>query len=269
MIGAPVFSQWSGIKLATMIRGNDFDISIFTPRKRTILEDALRQSSLIFTVSSDKADKIKKWTGHKEVHFIPNGIDHTEWHPTSSEFTFAETWKKGKDKTTLGVFGQLKAKKGLDFFLGALRKTGLMEKTHLLLVGEVDEEPKEELDQLACEYTLLPFHDRYELMKYYLCCDAVVIPSFYDGMPNVLLESGALGIPVIASAVDGMADVIRHEEDGLLFAPGNEDNCRKALYQFFAMSAEDHRLLGQKLKNKIENQYSHTHETDAYQKLLT
>lgn len=270
MIGAPVFSQWAGVKLVTLIRGNDLDISIFTPRKRGMLEDALRQSSLIFTVSSDKAEKIRKWLGHTEVHYIPNGIEVNEWQPTSSELEFARDWKKerGESQLTLGIFGQLKAKKGLDFLMEALKRTSLVDKTHLLLVGDVEEHLTEELEQMTCSYTVLPFHDRYELMKYYLCCDALVIPSFYDGMPNVLLEAGALGIPVIASNVDGMADVIAHQEDGLLFEPGNEDSCRKVLYQFFSMSGEDRQLFGQRLKTKIATEYSQTNETHAYKNHL-
>ncbi|GAA0189483.1 hypothetical protein GCM10009122_49810 [Fulvivirga kasyanovii] len=271
MIGAPVFSQWAGVKLVTLIRGNDLDISIFTPRKRGMLEDALRQSSYVFTVSSDKAEKIRKWIGHEEVHYIPNGIDTGEWQPTSGEFEFAREWKKerGEGQLTLGIFGQLKAKKGLDFFLEALKRTSLVEKAHLLLVGDVEEHLEEDLGQMNCSYTILPFHDRYELMKYYLCCDALVIPSFYDGMPNVLLEAGALGIPVVASAVDGMADVIEHEEDGLLFEPANEDSCRKALYSFFSMPAEERQALGQQLKVKIETHYTQTYETNAYKNHLT
>ncbi|MBL6449397.1 glycosyltransferase [Fulvivirga sp. 29W222] len=271
MIGAPVFSQWAGVKLVTLIRGNDLDISIFTPRKRGILEDALRQSSLIFTVSSDKADKIRKWIGHEGVHYVANGIDTMLWQPTSGELEFAKEWKRqqGEEQLTLGIFGQLKAKKGLDFFLEALKRTSLVEKTHLLLVGDVEEHLEEELEQMRCTYTVLPFHDRYELMKYYLCCNALVIPSFYDGMPNVLLEAGALGVPVISSAVDGMADVIAHEEDGLLFEPADEDSCRETLYQFFSMTGEEQLMLGQHLKTKIETQYSHTHETLAYKKYLS
>ncbi|MDW7694500.1 glycosyltransferase family 4 protein [Flammeovirgaceae bacterium SG7u.111] len=270
MIGAPVFSKWSGTALVTLIRGNDLDNSIFTPRKRSVLEDALRQSEFVFTVSSDKAEKVRKWLGHEAVHYIPNGIDKKEWIPTASETDFAQTWKETNSagKLTLGLFGQLKDKKGLDFFLEALRRTSLAEKAHLLLIGEIEEYLMDELEQMACTFTLLPFHDRYELMKYYLCCDALVIPSFYDGMPNVLLEAGALGKNIIASEVDGMADILEHGNDGLLFAPGNEDECRKVLYQYFAMPEEERNLLGERLKSKIENQYSQEHEIEAYKKFL-
>ncbi|MEL7006414.1 MAG: glycosyltransferase, partial [Bacteroidota bacterium] len=90
-------------------------------------------------------------------------------------------------------------------------------------------------------------------------------PSFYDGMPNVMLEAGALGIPIIASNVDGMADVIEHEKEGLLFRAGDEDDCRKVLYQLVELG-EEIKALGEALKRKITNQYTKDHEIEAYTK---
>ena len=270
MTGAPIYSQWLSVPLATMIRGNDLDNGIFTPRKRDILRDALLQSKTICTVSSDKAWKIEQWTKHGNVHYVANGIDMQKWQPAVSEVTFATAWKQkyANNKLVLGLFGQLKAKKGVDFFLHSLRKTSHTKDTHLLLVGELDEQIETLLEETGCTYTLMPFHDRYELLKYYLCCDAIVIPSYYDGMPNVLLEAGALAIPVLASQVDGMADVITSGENGLLFFAGDDDSCRQAIYKLFDNTAEQRKALGQRLQSTIANQYTLNHEINAYQKLL-
>ncbi|MBL3657256.1 glycosyltransferase family 4 protein [Fulvivirga sediminis] len=271
MTGAPVFSKWLDTRLVTLIRGNDLDAGIFTPRKRGILEDALRQSELVCTVSSDKADKISKWLSHPNAKFVANGIDMNEWLPTHSERQFAADWRAQNvsgDKTVLGIFGQLKAKKGLDFFLDSLKRTSWRDTAHLLLIGETEEHLIDLLESAELTYSILPFHDRYELMKYYLCCDAMVIPSFYDGMPNVLLEAGALGIPVLGSRVDGMADVITNHQDGFLFEPGNEDDCKKTLYQFFNLTRERQKELGANLKRTIETQYTIDHEIDNYKKHL-
>ena len=270
MIGAPVFSQWLGVKLITLIRGNDLDAGIFTPRKRGILQDVLEASSQICAVSTDKVFKIQKWLKVDNVHFVPNSINLGEWRATDSELKFAVDWKASNSngKTVLGLFGQLKAKKGLDFFLEALRRTSWVENTHLLLIGETEEHLSDLLEQVGWSYTILPFHDRYELMKYYLCCDAMVIPSYYDGMPNVLLEAGALGVPVIASNVDGMADVVSNGADGLLFEAGNDDACKKALYQFFSMNKEERTEMGEKLKNTINTKYTLEDEINAYKNLM-
>lgn len=52
--------------------------------------------------------------------------------------------------------------------------------------------------------------------------DVSVLPSFFEGMGRVLLESMAMGIPVIGSCVGGIPDIIRHGKDGFLVPPGDE-----------------------------------------------
>jgi len=53
--------------------------------------------------------------------------------------------------------------------------------------------------------------------------DLFVLPSLWEGLPNVLLEAMAMGIPCAASAVDGVCEVIRDGQNGFLFAPGNPE----------------------------------------------
>ena len=269
MIAAPIYARWLNTPLITFLRGNDFDTSIFTPRKRDTLQYALEESSIIFTVTDQKSERIKQLVSNANLHYVPNGIVLEDWEISSSEAEFAASWKKesAAGKKVLGIIGQLKPKKGVRFFMEALAKTSIAEEVHLLLIGEMEERLLAELEQLGLSYSHLQFQDRYELIKFYACCDAVVIPSFYEGMPNVMLEAGALGIPIIASDVDGMADVIEHGVDGLLFSAGDQDACRKQLYQFMAMDLEA-RKLGDALKEKISNQYTSNHETERYKNSL-
>ena len=267
MIGAPIFKKWLDIELITFLRGNDFDTSIFTPRKRETLEYALKESKIVFSVSREKAWKVNQWLSEVEVHFVPNGIAISDWEPAPGELDFAQQWKQERSgKLTLGFMGQLKAKKGIDFFLEAFSKTNLKEQFHFLFIGDIDPDLLEVLTQDEIHFTHLAFLDRYELMKHYLCCDAVMIPSFYEGMPNVMLEAGALGIPVIASAVDGMKDLLEHNKDGLLFQAGDLDACRRVLYDFAAHESREE--LGKALQQKIRNQYTSEHETEEYIKHL-
>jgi glycogen synthase len=270
MLAAPVFSTWLSVPLLTMVRGNDFDSAIFTPRKRDMMRDALLASRIVTAVSKDKTDKIRKLYPAVNVHYVPNGIDTAQWKPSPSEVSFAEHWKRENctDKICIGLFGQLKAKKGVHFLLDSLAYSDLNKRLHFLLIGEITDETQQWLTSHEFSYTSLSFLDRYELLKYYRCCDAVAIPSFYDGMPNVLLEAGALGVPVIAADVDGMKDVLRHKQSGLLFRPGDASSCRKAFYDFVTLSQADRDGLGAQLKQSIEAEYDVQLETKRYDQLF-
>lgn len=272
VIAAPVFSKWLNVPLITMIRGNDFDNAIFNPRKRSIINDLIDQSSFIFTVSSEKAEKVKKIWLDSKVYFTPNGISLKDWNPTPSEITFRNQWKEKHIETgrkCIGLFGDLKEKKGAIFLFESLSKTQIIHKYQFLLIGYIDDELSAYLEENQIKHINISFQDRYQLLKYYLCLDGLAIPSFYDGMPNVMLEAGALGIPVIASNVDGMKDVIDHQIDGLLFHPGDFDDCRKAFYEFDSLAESGIKEMGNNLQKKIRTKYTVENEINTYQKYLS
>ncbi len=52
--------------------------------------------------------------------------------------------------------------------------------------------------------------------------DVLVLPSLWEGMPNIVLEAMASGLPVVVSRVEGTDELIRDRESGLLVAPGSE-----------------------------------------------
>lgn len=270
ILAAPVFSKWMEIPLITLIRGNDFDLNIFSHKKRELLLYALENSSQICSVSSEKATKIRKLVPNKNVHFITNGIDLSNWKLYDSENRIKAKWLKNSDlknKRLIGIFGHLKQKKGIELFIRAIQKSNYSEKIHLLLVGEIEEKNIELLNELEIKYTLLQFLDRYELLPFYAASDVVAIPSHYEGMPNVLLEAGSLARTFIASKVDGMDDVLE-DENSFLFQVGNLEQCTKAIRRFMKTNNDELVEKGQKIAEEIKKKYTHSIETNQYIDLL-
>jgi glycosyltransferase involved in cell wall biosynthesis len=72
--------------------------------------------------------------------------------------------------------------------------------------------------------------------------DAVVIPSLWEGLPLVALESLAAGTPVVATAVRGLRELLVHEQTALLTPPGDEQALADALGRLLADSALGERL---------------------------
>ncbi|HVG22803.1 MAG TPA: glycosyltransferase family 4 protein [Thermoanaerobaculia bacterium] len=228
LLCGPAFAAWLQLPLVTLIRGNELDAGLFDARRRPILDDALRRSAAVCTVTTAQAEKIAALYPEVATHVIANGIDFDLWQPTDADRAKAAAFRARTDRRLLGMVGHLKRKKGITFFAGALRS--FAEAFHLLLVGELEE-------TVDVEHTLLPPTGRLELIPYYLACDLIVLPSHYDGFPNVLIEAAALGRPLLASATGGMRDLLTDGEDAFLFAPGDAHSCREAIAR--AADADD------------------------------
>ena len=281
MFSAPIFSAWLEIPLVTLIRGNDFDSGIFTPRKQKFLEDCLKKSAMVCCVSKDKVFKINKLYKEVSVCYIPNGINLSEWQSLALDEKNAKNWRNthiSPLKKVIGIFGHLKDKKGVLFFLQELQKSGLQDMFHLLIVGEIGAEVQDFLQENQKEseknqvdglqYSHYPFMETFELLSHYLACDIVAIPSFYDGLPNVLLEVGALGVPLIASNAAGMADVLAHNENALLFEPANSSSCREMLILLAQMDKNTLQNMGKNLQKHISENLTHEQEMQRYKKMF-
>jgi len=93
-----------------------------------------------------------------------------------------------------------------------------------------------------------------------------VLPSVSEGSPNVILEAMALGVPVIATEVGGIPDLIKHGETGFLTQPGNVGE----IAYYARKLADDERLRNQLGKNclRVVQQYSWDHIMPLYENEL-
>jgi glycogen(starch) synthase len=250
IMAAPVFAAWLGVPLITLIRGNDFDAAVFSTRRRPVLDEALARSALVCAVAQDKVDKIAALHPGVRVRRIPNGIDLSGWELAPSDRERARAWRAATladGQRVLGLFGQLKAKKGGVFLLDALLRSGVADAFHVLLAGWMEPEMEAWLAEHEGRLTVtaLPFLDRFELLPWYAACDWLAIPSFYDGLPNVLVEAAALGVPMVAARAGGMVDVLDDGHTALLFDPGDEARCAWALQRAARLDEPQRRRMGE------------------------
>ena len=272
MLAGPAFSAWLDVPLLTLIRGNDFDAAVFSPKKSDVLFNALRASERVCAVTRDHAIRIRALEPSTAVDWIPNGVDAESWRLQPHDREAALRWREQNvmpGRRVLGMFGQLKQKKGALFFLDVLERSGRSGSIHLLLVGDLDAPLLAALDERrqSLAFTVLPFRDRLDLLPLYAACDAIAVPSFYDGLPNVVLEAAALGIPLIASNAGGMPDVL--DTDGsILFQSGDEHDCRRAIETFVRSADEQLRTLGQRCQQRILQNFTVDREADRYLEAL-
>lgn len=273
LLTGPVFAAWLGLPLVTLFRGNDFDAAIFSPKRYDVVHRAIDAARHVCVVTREKQRKIQALHPASDTHWIPNGIDLESWSASASDHRRATDWRASAvapQKRTLGLFGQIKLKKGGLFFLDTLLRSGFADRFHILFVGELGEEILTWLEANGggIDHTILPFIDRFDLIPFYLASDMIVIPSFYDGMPNVLLEGAALGRPMLASTAGGMGDLLEPDRHGYLFAPGDADGLVTALSRAALASDQDLQSLGESCRALIAAGLDHHSEARAYRDLF-
>lgn len=105
-----------------------------------------------------------------------------------------------------------------------------------------------------------------DVASFYGAIDLHLFMSFSEGMPRAVLESMACGLPVVATAVTGVVEVVKHEETGLLIPPHDHVAAAEAVRRLL----EDNNLrkkLSDAGSNLVREHYSAYAMTKAYEKL--
>ncbi|OWW25828.1 hypothetical protein B4Q04_09550 [Zobellia sp. OII3] len=264
----PVLSKWIHKPLITFIRGNDFDEGIFS-KKRSHLLYALENSRYIFTVTREKREKIDSLVSHNNTYFTQNGINTAYWKPAKSHLEGIEGLKKSfNSKIPIAFIGQLKAKKGIVNFVETFAKFPYKNDFVLCLIGDVSEETKTYILNLDINVRFFSFANQNELILFYNAINIVAVPSFYDGMPNVLLEAAATKNIVIGANVGGIKDVISHKKDGFLYNPLQSNELLDVLLQIHKMSPSEKERMCEALFQKINTDYTEEIEISNYINIL-
>lgn len=168
------------------------------------------------------------------VTMIPNGIDVEEFHPPDkrAKEDARKAWGIPADAFVIGGVGRLVPQKNFDLFLEVAAQVAASRPEVLFVIAGTG--PLE--GELKGKAVRLGLSDRVRFLGHvanrtglYHALDVLMMPSEFEGTPMVLLEAMASGLPIIASAVDGIAEVCTHGEDALLVSPGRGDAFASAL----------------------------------------
>ncbi len=227
------------VKLVLSFHGTDIRCAAAaSPLTKVLWRWLLGRADSIVAVSQGLADEIRAFVpaAAAKTVVIHNGIDADAFVQLSD--TRTELSEDLRGKTVVVAVGAYEYKKGHDVLLQAVsRLIKAYPDLHLLLVGQTGPKSIErEVEGLAAElglsgrYTLLMNAPRSRVAECMRLGHVFVLPSRAEPFGLVLLEAGALGLPVVASRVGGIPEIIVSSDLGVLVEPDNPDALATALH---------------------------------------
>lgn len=195
----------------------------------------MRAASALIAVSGSLADHVRGLgISDRKVSVVRNGVPGPV--PDSARREPPRSTRVTEDEWTLGTVALFRPRKGIEVLLEAVagvRAQGLP--VRLRAVGgfetpEYEREVMSLVDKLgladAIDWTGFTEDVNGELAE----MDLFVLPSLFgEGLPMVVLEAMAAGVPVVATRVEGVPEAIRDGQDGLLAEPGNPASLAQAI----------------------------------------
>ncbi len=187
----------------------------------------LRLFHRIIAVSDDiKQDLLRFNLKSEKILVLTNAVDAC---PNESQLqveraAIRKSLQSSNDTFVLGTLGRLSEEKGLFVLLEAFRDLFFQgANVNLIIVGDGPERNKLEqytrTNRIENRVHFAGFQSN--TLQWLASVDCFVLPSFTEGTPLSLLEAMSIGLPVIATSVGGVPQVISHNQNGFLVPPGS------------------------------------------------
>lgn len=221
-------------------------------------------ASRVVALSQAIKKKIIKVAPYSNIEIIPSAFTGA----SIDQNSIADIKKRFKDKFIVGHVGALDDKhKGQSFLINAAK---ILEKTHpemhfIFVGGGSDEKMLKTQAEKLKNVTFEGFVNN--VNDYISCFDIFVFPSRNEGLGSILFDVMQLNVPIIASNVGGIPDIVHDKENGLLVPPCDTTAIQKAILVLYknkslreslASSAKDniHKYSVDNMKKKYLSIYS-------------
>ena len=203
-----------------------------------------------------------------QIRVIPNGIE-SQSAPPQVTSVRSELGIPEEAKLVLAV-GRLHRQKGFSDLISAF--SGIVQQyqdAHLVIVGDGPERDalisQIRNFQLESHITLTGYrNDVAELMH---AADLFVLSSHWEGMPNVVMQAMASGRPVVATAVEGIDELLTDEVSGLVVPRGKPSDLQKSILRLLN-NPEFSRQLSRRAQDVVEKEFTWERAVEMYDELF-
>lgn len=226
---------------------------------RKLYERAIKKAAVVF-FQNESNMKFFDHIRSEKFHLIPGSGVNLKLH------TF-EAYPEDSDKTEFLFVGRLMKDKGVLELVEAARQIkAKYANVDFKLVGFCEKDFEEQLHASGAKEVVELCGQQDDVHSYMKQADAIILPSYHEGMANVLLEAAATGRPVLASNVPGCIETFDEGISGLGFAPRDADSLVAAIEKFLNMDYSKKCDMGLAGRKKMESQFDRNIIIQAYMK---
>lgn len=201
-------------------------------RRRDLLyraTDALSDSTVFVSTAAAGRHIGARAVSGRRACVIPNGVDTARFHPDAALRAHARAELRIGDEFAWLAAGRLMWKKNYPLMLEAMAR---QQEGVLLIAGEGPDEAR--LGQLAGPNVRF-LGARQDMPALMNACDGLVLSSDVEGLPMVLLEAAASGLPQVATAAGGVPEAVLHERTGYVVPIGDATALAAAMQRLAAL----------------------------------
>jgi glycosyltransferase involved in cell wall biosynthesis len=211
----------------------------------------------VIAVSKNIKEQVRNWPFvSSKIEVIYSGLGKIDFKAREEARALLLGPEFPENKLLTGNIAELHPIKGQKYLIEAL---ALLKETDFtsVIIGEGEE--RENLEKLINQNNL---ENKVKLVghidqapTYLKAFDIFVFPSLSEALGYAALEAGAAGLPVIASRVGGIPEIIDNLESGLLIAPRRPDEIKNALL-YLINHREERKKFGENLQKKVTEKFS-------------
>ncbi len=259
-------AQELSIPSIVSIRGNDIIRDVFHSGRFSHLKWALENATQFTAVSQEGLQRARILSAcPNRGKVILNSIRPEDYSEGTQEFNVPHP--------VIGSLAVFKSKKGIEVLLCAFSMLLQQYPTaHLLLVGFVILGEQNNFETLVTKYNL---HDRitvtgrisrHDALRYLRTMDIFAFTSLHDGCPNTVLEAMLAGIPIVATRVGAVPQLIEHDKHGLLVHPGSATELCEAMIKMLEDDT-NRQEYGKQAQQRVLSEFAPHRELEAYLKI--